>query len=174
MLDIEIGGLTVGTEYDQLRVLGNALLAGTLDVDLINGFNPTTDADFTILLTGFFGPGQVIGTFDTLDLPGSSLGIWTVDYFSDRVVLDFDAPEPPTFLLVIVGLGIVGMMRGSRRQLQMRAAPMRDVRKWHFSADLVVANRSPLMGVRADSMRTSLRRPFVTQSRLAPLARVAS
>jgi hypothetical protein len=116
MLDIEIGGLTVGTEYDQLRVLGNALLAGKLDVEFVNGFNLTTDAEFTILLTGFLGPGQVTGTFDTLDLPGSSLGIWTVDYLSDRVVLDFDVPEPPTYLLVIVGLGIVGMMRRSRRQ----------------------------------------------------------
>jgi hypothetical protein len=124
MLDIEIGGLTVGTEYDQLHVLGNAFLAGTLDVEFVNGFNPTTDAEFTILLTGFFVPGtsffvpgQVTGTFDTLDLPGSSLGMWTVDYLSDRIVLDFDVPEPPSFLLLIVGLGIVGMMRRSRRQL---------------------------------------------------------
>src|SRR5207253_6719188 len=39
-LNIEIGGLTVGTQYDQLVVTGNATLAGTLNATLINGFTP--------------------------------------------------------------------------------------------------------------------------------------
>src|SRR5262249_926525 len=80
ILDIEIGWLTVGSEYDQLRVLGDAFLAGILDVELINSFVPTADAFFDILVTGFFLPGSVSGTFDTVDLPTLSTGTWAVSY----------------------------------------------------------------------------------------------
>jgi hypothetical protein len=38
------------------------------------------------------------------------------------------------------------------------------VHTWHISEDLVVASESQLMGAKADSMRTSLRGPFVTDN----------
>ena len=60
-LEVEIGGLNAGTDYDVMRVFGNAVLAGVLDIDLINGFDPTAAAFFDILVTGFFTPGSVSG-----------------------------------------------------------------------------------------------------------------
>jgi hypothetical protein len=112
-LDIDIGGLTAGTDYDVLRVFGNAVLAGTLDVDLINGFNPMGGAFFDILVTGFFGPGSVSGTFGTLDLPVSPFGTWRIEYLSDRVRIDF-VPEPPSILLMVVALGILAVVQRHR------------------------------------------------------------
>src|SRR5207248_3213778 len=47
VLNVEIGGLTVGTQYDRLSVMGTATLGGTLNVTLINGYTPTSGDSFT-------------------------------------------------------------------------------------------------------------------------------
>ncbi len=115
ILDIELGGLIAGTQYDQLAVAANALLAGELDVELINGFNPTADASFDILLAGLFG--TVSGTFDTLHFPTLPTGTWDIQYFPDlvRVTFDFDetqrVPWPSAGLLIVLGLVILAIVR---------------------------------------------------------------
>ena len=38
-IDIEIGGPTVGTEYDRLNISGAATLAGTLNISMINNYD---------------------------------------------------------------------------------------------------------------------------------------
>jgi hypothetical protein len=48
-LNLELGGLTPGTQYDRLAVGGTATLAGTLNVSLINGFVPSLGNAFQIL-----------------------------------------------------------------------------------------------------------------------------
>ena len=48
-LDVEIGGTTPATQYDQLIVTGTVTLGGTLTSRLINGFNPANGATFTII-----------------------------------------------------------------------------------------------------------------------------
>jgi hypothetical protein len=48
-LNIDIGGLTPGTLFDQLNVSGAANLAGTLNLDLINKFTPTIGQTFDIM-----------------------------------------------------------------------------------------------------------------------------
>jgi hypothetical protein len=126
ILDIEIAGLTAGTGYDQLHVFGDAFLDGTLDVDLVNGFTPTADAFFDILLTGFLGPGSVTGTFATVHLPTSSTGMWDIQYLSDRVRIDFDfnesgpppaVPQAPSLLLTFAGLGVLALIRHLGRRV---------------------------------------------------------
>jgi hypothetical protein len=160
ILNIVIGGLTAGTDYSLLRVFGNAVLAGALDVDLINGFDPTTDAFFDILTTGVFLPGSVSGTFGTLDLPISPFGTWSVEYLSDRVRIDFavggtgTVPEPPSILLMIVALGILAIIQrhrwrcGQHHRLSdrhrdlSRLLPPRDQRAQpHPAAELVALPR---------------------------------
>ena len=49
---IEIGGTTVETEYDQLQISGAASLAGTLSISLINDFDPAINDIFEILTYG--------------------------------------------------------------------------------------------------------------------------
>ena len=51
-LIIEIGGTTLGTDYDSITVSGTSDLAGTLQIELINDFTPAAGATFTILSSG--------------------------------------------------------------------------------------------------------------------------
>ena len=64
-LNIEVGGTTAGTQYDQLKVSGTATLAGTLDATLINGFGPGAGEQFAALTAG----GGISGSFATINLP---------------------------------------------------------------------------------------------------------
>jgi hypothetical protein len=47
VLNIELGGPNAGTDYDQLVVSGQALLAGTLNVSLINGTEESPPAPWS-------------------------------------------------------------------------------------------------------------------------------
>ena len=48
-LDLEIGGLTAGSQFDQFSVNGAVTLDGTLNVSLTNGFIPAIGNSFVIL-----------------------------------------------------------------------------------------------------------------------------
>jgi hypothetical protein len=83
--DVEVGGLTAGTQYDQVDVggtltIGDTTPRGILNVSLINGFTtPTSSTDFTIM-TG----SSVIGQFATVNLPDAN---WSIVYNPTSVVL---------------------------------------------------------------------------------------
>jgi T5SS/PEP-CTERM-associated repeat protein len=62
-LQIELGGLTAGTQYDQLLASGAVALDGTLQVSLV-GFSPAAGNSFNIL-----DFASLTGKFATLDLP---------------------------------------------------------------------------------------------------------
>ena len=82
-LDIELGGLTAGTEHDQLSVSTDAVLDGTLNVTLINGYVPVEGDSFTILEAT-----TVTGTFATVNTPVLPGGTpWRVIYNATSVVL---------------------------------------------------------------------------------------
>jgi hypothetical protein len=51
-LDIDIGGTTPGTQYDQLAVSGAASLGGTMNISLINAFQPAFGNSFQVLTFG--------------------------------------------------------------------------------------------------------------------------
>ncbi len=70
ILSIEIGGLTPGSQYDQLAVGGNANLDGTLQVTFIDGFVPAVANRFSILEFG--SNSNNFATEEGLDIPGSS------------------------------------------------------------------------------------------------------
>jgi len=63
VLVIEIGGAGPG-EYDVLHVTGTATLAGTLKLELVDGFVPRAGDSFDFLTAGLFA-----GDFATYDLP---------------------------------------------------------------------------------------------------------
>jgi Ca2+-binding RTX toxin-like protein len=62
-LDIDIGGLTPATEYDQLHVVGGVTLSGTLSVNLLD-FVPAIDDKFTIVENE--GTDPITGMFNGL------------------------------------------------------------------------------------------------------------
>lgn len=71
ILEIELGGLTAGSEFDHLEVTGDVLLGGSLDVSLIDSFTLAANQTFEILdvdgtLTGQFAglaEGALVGNF---------------------------------------------------------------------------------------------------------------
>ena len=86
-LEIEIGGTSPGSGYDQLNhILGAGIveLGGLLDVHLINGFVPSPGDVFEILTAS----GGINGTFDQELLPdlGSSLA-FSVQYELNSISL---------------------------------------------------------------------------------------
>ena len=64
-LNIQLAGNVAGDNYDQVIVNRDATLNGTLNVSLLNGFEPNTGAVFTILREG----RNLSGTFATVNLP---------------------------------------------------------------------------------------------------------
>lgn len=84
-LNIEIGGLSAGSGFDQLQASGSATLAGTLNVDLINGYKPTAADTFQIMA---YGSGS--GAFDSVNLPSP---YWTISYNAGGVTLEADYPR---------------------------------------------------------------------------------
>ncbi|GAB5406574.1 MAG: hypothetical protein Aurels2KO_48050 [Aureliella sp.] len=106
LLEIELGGLLAGTEYDQFRVNGDASIFGGLAVSLTDGFQLSFGQEFLIgdiggNLTGQFAglsEGGLVGKFGEHDLfvsyrsgSGNSIGLFTA------------VPEPSSALLI--GLG---------------------------------------------------------------------
>ena len=63
-LSIEVGGTTVGTQYDQLAVNGTVTLGGDLILTGINSFTPTAGNTFVILKND--GTDLVTNTFNAL------------------------------------------------------------------------------------------------------------
>jgi hypothetical protein len=86
VMEIEVGGLTPGSQFDVLNVIGAAFLDGEFDVQLINGFVPTIGDEFEIIAA----TGGVSGVFTTLadDLTAPSPGLrWDILYGSYNVIL---------------------------------------------------------------------------------------
>jgi hypothetical protein len=91
-LDIQLNGITAGTNYDVLKVTQGATLGGTLNITL--GFTPTIGQTFTILTAS-----SVTGTFATVN----GLAINTNEHFTityhagGSVVLTVvGGPAPPS------------------------------------------------------------------------------
>ncbi len=66
-LNVAVGGLTAGSQYDQLNVAGTATLGGTLNASLINGFVPPSGQVFNVLT---FASSS--GAFSTFNSPQSN------------------------------------------------------------------------------------------------------
>ncbi len=115
---IELGGLNSGM-FDQLFVAGDLFLDGTLDVQLIDGFNLGYNQTFDIAMVdgtmlgrfSNFNDGDLIGNFGGVDLfinynTGGSSG-HGVSFFSA-------VPEPSSALLLAIGIGAISLRRRRR------------------------------------------------------------
>ena len=82
-LEIELGGKTPGAGYDQLQVGGNAILKGTLNVELYAGYNPAAGQRFDILRSA-----AVSNAFKATNLPALAPGTdWLLLYRTNGVQL---------------------------------------------------------------------------------------
>jgi hypothetical protein len=69
-LAVEIGGIAPGTNFDKIVVADELVLAGSLDVSLINSFSPTAGQSFDII-----DFASLSGTFTALNLPALAPGL---------------------------------------------------------------------------------------------------
>jgi len=108
-LEIEIGGTTVGTQYDRLAASGPATLGGLLHATLINGFVPSPSDTFTIL-TSSADSGAFSNATSMLTIPG---GHFDVNYTPTAVTLsNFAVPEPDA--ACVLAIGAIGLMKRRR------------------------------------------------------------
>lgn len=93
-LPIELGGTTVGTEYDRLSASGYTLtLDGELNVSLINAFTPVVGDSFTVLTYGARS-----GDFNSVILPSvSGLVLDTGSTATSFYVVAHPIPQPILF-----------------------------------------------------------------------------
>jgi T5SS/PEP-CTERM-associated repeat protein len=71
VMEIEIGGTGMGSQYDFINVTGNALLDGRLQLALIDGFVPSAGQTFLV-----FNATSLLGVFDNA---GNNQRVTTVD-----------------------------------------------------------------------------------------------
>ncbi len=130
-LRIEIGGPAPTTQYDVLAVAGAATLAGTLEVDLLNGYLPPLGAEFDVVTAA-----GVSGAFSSVDcpvLPGGRK--FETVYLSNRVrlrVVTVEVPATAPLPVALLALGLAaaavtwrGRFTGAgqvRRRLHNRGA----------------------------------------------------
>ncbi|HYV20007.1 MAG TPA: hypothetical protein VFC25_13365 [Verrucomicrobiae bacterium] len=82
-MDVEIGGLTPGSEHDRAVLSAAPTIAGTLNVSLVNGFVPADLNTFTILT--FPSATGTFATVNTPILPGGL--VWQIFYTPTTVFL---------------------------------------------------------------------------------------
>lgn len=82
-LRVELGGLAPGSEHDLLDVHGTATLAGALEVALLDGWQPQTGDQMTVLTAD-----QIVGQFSP-PLSAGSCARFTATYSATAVTLTF-------------------------------------------------------------------------------------
>jgi hypothetical protein len=106
ILEIEVGGYAVGTQYDRLAVSGAATLSGLVDVILLPGFTPAKGDTFDVFTAG----GGI--TDGGLALAPGDVGAWLLRVDAGSVQVEY-MPEPATLFLVAAG-GLAAFFRRRR------------------------------------------------------------
>ncbi|HVF73346.1 MAG TPA: autotransporter-associated beta strand repeat-containing protein [Chthoniobacterales bacterium] len=86
ILNMELGGTTPGTGFDQVAVGGSASISGTLNLNLVNGFRPVVGQTFAILTSS-----SATGNFSTINSSGFTV---RSDVTNAGVVLTITSVDP--------------------------------------------------------------------------------
>ena len=120
LIQIELGGLLAGDEYDRLVVTGQLALDGDLDVLLIASFEPAAANTFDIL-----DWSSLTGTFDNENLPALATGL---DWDTSQLYTtgELRVVEAPIVVPEPAGLGLIGLvMMTLKRKRRRRWSPAR-------------------------------------------------
>ena len=110
VLAMELGGTTLGTGYDHLTVLDDAILGGGLNVATIGGFAPSLGQSFDL-----FDFRRATGTFSSVTLPTLGNGLaWNTSALYTAGAISVQAVPEPAALLP-VGLAALALLRRRRR-----------------------------------------------------------
>ena len=99
-MNIEIGGTTPGTSFDQLAITGNATLNGVLALAQFGGFVPGTTDSYRFLTTG----GTISGAFSTILVPTAFAGM-SLSYqsqFTDAVASPIGPGAPASAINTLI------------------------------------------------------------------------
>ena len=114
---MQLAGPIAGSQYDQIKVTGQLVLAGDLDVELLDGFEPQAGETFQL----FSGP--LSGAFGQVTLPALSNGLsWNTSNLDTTGTISV-TPEPSTMVLLAAGtIGLLGYTWRRKRLAKQAAA----------------------------------------------------
>jgi T5SS/PEP-CTERM-associated repeat protein/autotransporter-associated beta strand protein len=87
VLNVELGGATAGTGFDQVAVSGSATVDGVLNLSLVNGFQPIMGQRFAIITSS-----SETGNFSTINSSGFAV---RSDASNAGIVLTVTSGAPP-------------------------------------------------------------------------------
>jgi T5SS/PEP-CTERM-associated repeat protein len=118
-LQFLLGGTSAATDYGSISFSAGGsstvTLAGELDVNLVNSFNPAAGATFQLFN---FNGAAVSGTFGTINLPTLGGGeTWDISglYTSGDIVVTGTAVPEPAACGTLAGLAVLGLALVRRR-----------------------------------------------------------
>lgn len=114
----EIAGTALGAEYDHLTVNGVLTFGGELNISFLNGFTASAGQTFDL-----FDFTSATGTFTSINFTNASLGtglVWnTSNLYANGTISVASVtavPEPESYALMMLGLGVVAMVRRQKKQ----------------------------------------------------------
>jgi len=140
---MQLAGTTAGSGFDQITCTGQLVLAGSLDIELINGFMPQAGESFQLF------NGSLSGAFDEVTLPTLDNGLtWNTSNVNTNGTITV-TPEPSSFAL-LTAAGIVGLASyvWSRRRAARRTANPVAFDQQDTPAILSFPSRSPVSAAR--------------------------
>ena len=118
-IEFELGGLLRGLEYDVLDVTGMSLLTGTMDINLISGFDPFLGDSFVLIdSVGGYG-GTPLFDFNDASL-ASGLSWNSSTFLTDgRISVVSSVPEPGS--LTVLGWAAAGIFVRRHRRTKINS-----------------------------------------------------
>ena len=104
---LEIAELGRGDEYDAIDVDGTFTLDGTLNIVLLDGFEPSAGDTFLLIQAG-----NLLGDFSSVNLPEIAGLLWLFDRDGQSLSLNVQpVPLPPAAWLLLSALVVLGSRR---------------------------------------------------------------
>lgn len=113
-LNIEVLGNLPGTEYDQLVGINHLTFNGRLNLSFGNGFLPTAASRFSLLGFASFSGSLAADRINVTGVDKSQLDFSHLAQDGSFSVMA--VPEPGSYAMFVVGLGLAGIMVRRRRR----------------------------------------------------------